>query len=108
MNHSTMHCPGPVSRRSFLQAGALGFTSIGLADLFRTRAHAAPGGAADSDTSVIFVWLPGGPPHMEMYDLKPNAPSEYRGEFRPIDTTVPGMEVGELLPLHAKIAGKFN
>lgn len=45
---------------------------------------------------------------MEMYDLKPNAPSEYRGEFRPIRTTVPGMEVGELLPLHAKVAHRFN
>ena len=102
------HCPGPISRRSFLQAGALGFTSIGLADLFRIRAQAASNGGADSDTSVIFVWLPGGPPHMEMYDLKPNAPSDYRGEFNPIPSVVPGIDVSEHLPLHAKFADKYT
>jgi len=60
------------------------------------------------DTSVIFVWLPGGPPHMETYDMKPDAPIDYRGEFNPIHTNVPGIDVGELLPLHAKIADKFT
>src|SRR5579872_6178040 len=108
MKHHRSRCPGPLSRRSFLQAGALGFTSLTLADLFRRRAQAAPNVAAGADTSVIFVWLPGGPPHMEMYDLKPEAPSDYRGEFRPIPTHVPGMDVCELLPLHAQIADKYT
>jgi len=101
-------CPGPLSRRSFLQAGALGFTSLTLGDLFRRRAQAASGAGLDSDTSVIFVWLPGGPPHMEMYDLKPEAPSDYRGEFRPIPTVVPGIDVCEHLPLHARFADKYT
>ncbi len=57
--------------------------------------------------SVIFVYLAGGPSHLDMYDMKPDAPAEIRGEFRPINTIVPGMQVCEYLPLHAKIADKF-
>src|SRR6185437_4207106 len=87
--------------------GSFALGGLSLGDIFRLQAHASTGGASD-ERSVIFIWLPGEPPHMEMYDLKPNAPSEYRGEFRPIDTVVPGMEVSEHLPLHAKSAGKFN
>jgi hypothetical protein len=56
---------------------------------------------------VIFLWLPGGPSHMEMYDMKPDAPAEYRGDFKPIRTRVPGLDVCELLPLHAQVADKF-
>src|SRR4051794_26910314 len=88
-------CPGPSSRRSFLQAGAVGLSGLGLADLLRLQAHAesttAPKGI-DNDHSVIFVWLPGGPPHMETYDMKPDAPEDYRGEFRPIHTNVAGID----------------
>jgi hypothetical protein len=110
------HCPGPLSRRTALQiggAGALGI-GLGLSDLARLRAASAAEAAVDGapvpaqDTSVIFVWLPGGPPHMEMYDLKPDAPAEYRGEFRPIATNVPGVDVCELLPLHARAADKYT
>ena len=101
-------CSGPISRRSLLQAGALGFWGLGMGDLLRLKAEAAPLPGADSDTSVIFIWLPGGPPHMEMYDMKPEAPTDYRGEFRPIPTVVPGLEVCEHLPLHARIADKFT
>ncbi|MBS0266795.1 MAG: DUF1501 domain-containing protein [Planctomycetes bacterium] len=101
-------CRGPVSRRSLLQAGALGLTSLGLGDLLRLRAESAPAGEAESDTSIIFVWLPGGPPHMETYDMKPEAPADYRGEFRPIPTVVPGLEICEHLPLHARLADKFT
>ncbi|OYW21716.1 MAG: hypothetical protein B7Z55_05520 [Planctomycetales bacterium 12-60-4] len=72
------------------------------------EAQASQTGQVEPDTSVIFVWMPGGPPHMEMYDLKPDAPAEYRGEFRPIATTVPGLDVCELMPRHAKIAHKYN
>ena len=107
---STPH--GALSRRSFLKVGTLGVCGLGLADFLRLRAAAAQaaGAAAASapDTSVIFVWLPGGPPHMETYDMKPEAPSEYRGDFSPIKTNVPGIEVCELLPLHAKCADKYT
>ncbi len=100
-------CIGPTTRRSFLTAGTLALGGLSLADLAKLRA-ASSATAAAADTSVIFVWLPGGPPHMEMYDLKPEAPSDFRGEFRPIPTNVSGLEVGELLPLHAGIADKYN
>ncbi len=81
---------------------------LGLAGLLEAQAKSAPKGQSGKDTSVIFVWMPGGPPHMEMYDMKPEAPKEYRGDFMPIKTNVPGMEVCELFPRHAKIADKYN
>jgi hypothetical protein len=107
MNDPNRKCPGPVSRRSFLQTGALGLGGLSLADVMRMRANAG-GIGADPDTSVIFIWMPGGPPHMEMYDMKPDAPVDYRGEFKPIKTNVPGIDVCELMPLHAKVADKFT
>src|SRR5688500_12707300 len=108
---ATQWCPGPVTRRGFLRVGALGLVGgLGMGDLLRLRAASAaasPVAATRSDTAVIFVWLPGGPPHMETYDMKPDAPSEYRGLFSPIRTNVPGMDVCELLPLHARCADKY-
>jgi hypothetical protein len=102
-------CPGPISRRSFLEVGSLALGGLALGDVMRWKARASGGaGPVVPDTSVILLWLPGGPPHMEMYDLKPDAPSEYRGEFRPIPTVVPALGVCELLPRHAKIADKFS
>lgn len=100
-------CPGPMSRRSFLTIGTLGVAGLSLAEAMQLRAaegKASPG----PHTSVIFVWLAGGPPHLDMYDLKPNAPDEYRGPFRPIRTNVPGLDVCELMPLHAKCADKYS
>ena len=100
-----VHCPGPtVSRRRFLQIGAmsLGFGAI------RPYALQSADPRAEPATSVILIWLPGGPPHMETYDMKPGAPAEYRGEFRPVKTTVPGMEVCEHLPMHARTAKRFS
>lgn len=79
-----------------------------LSDLLRLREASASQAAAAPDTSVIFVWLPGGPPHMETYDMKPDAPADYRGEFRPIRTNVPGIDVCELLPRHAKCADRYT
>lgn len=109
MNHNRRPCGGPVSRREFLAAGMLGVGGLTLPELFQRRAHAElTGRAAASDTSVIFVWLPGGPPHLDMYDMKPNASSDYRGAFKPIQTNVPGMEICELMPRQAAIADKFT
>ncbi len=95
-------------RRSFLQIGGATAGSLGLSSLLRARELSTPAGLPQKDTSVIFVWLPGGPPHMETYDMKPDAPDTHRGEFSPIRTNVPGMEVCELLPLHAKCADKYT
>ncbi len=105
----TSSCPGPVSRRQFLRIGGLTFAGWGIDRVlpWNLRASAKAASPSKSDTSVIFIWLPGGPPHMETYDMKPDAPAEYRGEFKPIRTNVPGIEVCEHLPLHAKIADKF-
>jgi uncharacterized protein (DUF1501 family) len=98
-------CDG-VSRRDFLKVGALGVGGLTLADLLRLRAR----GAGDSGTpgkAMIMVYLNGGPSHVDLYDLKPDAPVEYRGEFKPIKTNVPGMEICELLPLQATVADTF-
>jgi hypothetical protein len=108
MSSSVASCPGPVSRRSFLQAGALGLGGLGLADVLRMKAQAGDRSGKKDDTSVIFVWLPGGPPHLDMYDMKPDAPAEYRGAFHPIRTNVPGIDVCELFPRHAKCADKYS
>ena len=91
-----------VPRRVAIATGLLGLGGFGLADLLRHRqARADSGQPAADDTAVIFVWLPGGPPHLETYDMKPDAPAEVRGTFRPIRTNVAGIDVCELLPLHA-------
>jgi hypothetical protein len=109
MNKRRELCRGPATRREFLAAGMLGIGGLTLPDLLRRRAHAAEAGRAlGPDTSVIFVWLPGGPPHMDMYDMKPNASSDYKGAFHPIPTKVSGMDVCELLPRHAALADKFS
>jgi len=107
MNKPTFSCPGPLSRRGFLKLGFLALGGAGLSNLLGLRAAAREAGRSMPDTSVIFLWLPGGPPHMEMYDMKPDAPAEYRGAFKPIRSRVPGLDVCELLPLHARSADKF-
>lgn len=91
-----------------MEIGGLSVLGLGMTDFLRYQAAAAEAGDDMSDTSVIFVWLPGGPPHMETYDMKPEAPEEYRGEFRPIKTNVAGIDVCELMPQHAKIADKYT
>ena len=70
-------CSGPLSRRSFLQAGMLGLSGLGLSDFLRLRAQANAGSQVPPDTAVILVWLPGGLSHIDTYDMKPNAPQEY-------------------------------
>jgi uncharacterized protein (DUF1501 family) len=96
-------CDG-VSRRGFLQIGAFG-AGLTLAELLRQRAL---GGAAPTrPKSAIMVYLPGGPSHLDMYDLKPDAPKEFRGEFKPIATNVPGVQICELFPMQAKMWDKL-
>src|SRR5262245_18763734 len=92
------------NRRDVLRVGAFGATGLGLADLIRARA----GETSARERSCILVWLGGGPSHLETYDLKPDAPAEIRGIFRPIRTRTPGMDVCELLPRHALVANKFS
>lgn len=98
----------PVARRSFLEAGSLALGGLGLSDLLRSRAQAKEAGETSADTSVILIWLQGGPSHMETYDLKPEAPLEYRGECSPIATAAPGMDICEYLPEHARVADRFT
>jgi uncharacterized protein (DUF1501 family) len=100
---SQRYCDG-ISRRSFLQIGALG-AGLTLADMLRLRATAGP--ARSSNKAAIMIQLGGGPPHIDMYDLKPDAPVEYRGEFKPIKTNVPGVQICELFPLQARMWDKL-
>lgn len=97
-------CAGPGTRREFLRAGGLVLGGLGLESLLAGRAAA---GQRKHDTSVILLYLHGGPSQLETYDLKPDAPSAYRSIFQPIRTNVAGIEICELFPLQAKIADKF-
>src|SRR5688572_4539878 len=96
-------CDG-VSRRNFLKIGALGLGGLALPQLLQAEAAS---GIRRSQKSVIMIYLPGGPPHQDMYDLKMDAPSEIRGEFRPIPTNVPGIQICEHLPRLAKVTDKL-
>jgi hypothetical protein len=100
------YCDG-YSRRSFLQIGVAGMAAAGLPRILQAKEESAAG-IVGKDTSVILLWLDGGPSHMDLYDLKPEAPAEYRGIWSPIKTNVPGFEISELFPLQAKVADKFS
>jgi hypothetical protein len=100
-------CDG-LNRRSFLRIGAFG-AGLTLADMLRHRASAseAAPGRGTTNKSAIMIYLPGGPSHMDMWDLKPEAPAEYRGEFRPIATNVPGIQISEHFPRQARMFDKL-
>lgn len=104
---TSKYCDG-MNRRSFVQLGIAGLASVGLPRLLAAKEASAALGHAKQDTSVILLWLDGGPGHMDTYDMKPEAPVEYRGIWNPMRTNVPGMEVTELFPRQAKIADKFS
>ena len=95
----TFDCDG-AGRRDFLRLGMLGLGGLSLPDLLKAQRKGA-------DKSLIFVWLGGGPPQTDTYDMKPDAPLEFRGEFKPISTKVPGMQMCELLPHTAAQADKL-
>lgn len=92
-------CRRRISRRDVLRIGTLGAAGLTLADLLRQRAGA--GSPPDRPNSVIMIWLRGGPSHIDSFDMKPDAPAEIRGEFRPISTSVPGISICEHMPLLA-------
>jgi hypothetical protein len=96
-------CDG-LSRRSFLQIGGLALGGLSLPQLLRAEARS---GVRNPHRAVIMVFLAGGPPHQDMVDLKPDAPAEVRGEFRPIDTNVPGVRLCEHLPRLARMADRL-
>ncbi|MFC1759528.1 DUF1501 domain-containing protein, partial [Planctomycetota bacterium] len=97
------HCDG-LTRRRFLKAGALGLSSFSLANVLRAESEQ---GVGSSQKAIINIHLDGGPPQMDTIDLKPDAPVEIRGEFRPIATRIPGFHVCELMPKLASIADRF-
>jgi hypothetical protein len=103
---SQRYCDG-LTRRDFVQLGVAGMASVGLPKILRAKEAASSARVATKDSAVILVWLDGGPSHMDLYDMKPEAPSEYRGIWSPIKTNVPGIEISELLPHQAKVADKF-
>src|SRR5213078_743058 len=97
------YCDG-ISRRSFLKIGGLVMGGLGLPDLLRAEAQA---GGGRPHKAVIMVYLTGGLAHQDTFDLKPHAPVGIRGEFKPIATNVPGIQIGELLPKTAQSVDKL-
>ncbi len=114
-HRATRNCCGPFSgsasdRRGFMRLGLAGFASLSLPGLFRLQAAAAEASPSKprERKAVIMVWKPGGCSHIDTYDPKPNATSDYRGPFSTIPTKIPGVQFTELLPRQAQIADKFT
>jgi hypothetical protein len=99
-------CDG-ASRRDFLKVGALGLTGLALPDLLRLRAAAKESGKPTKNTSVVWLWLGGGPTHIETFDPKMSAPKEYRSIVGATKTNLPGVEIGAVYPKIARMADKF-
>jgi len=97
------------SRRGFLQAGALSTAGLSLAHLLRSEAAAAPAAIeSKAKNNVIILWMRGGPSHLDMWDTKPNAPAEFRGEFGTMSTNVSGIQLTDMLPHCAKVMDKWS
>ncbi|MGI8978180.1 MAG: DUF1501 domain-containing protein [Pirellulaceae bacterium] len=94
-------------RRDFLRIGGASLCGVSLLDVLRAQSQAA-GAPAPKAKQIIVCWMAGGPPHTDMFDMKPDSPTDYKGEFKPIKTNVPGLDVCELIPNLAKIADKYT
>jgi hypothetical protein len=97
-------CDG-LTRRDFLHAGTVGLLGLTLTDLFKLKAYGAVNG--ENDVNVILLFLVGAPSQLDTWDMKPNAPAEVRGPYKPIGTNVPGIQICEVFPRMAKHADKF-
>jgi hypothetical protein len=98
-----------MSRRSFVQAGMLGAAGLTLSGLLRAQAQASTASTQDPrNRSVIILWMRGGPSHIDMWDPKPNAPAEYRGEFGVRPTNVPGILLSDMLPMCGRVMDKWS
>lgn len=110
---SQRFCDG-IARRQFLQIGGLALGGLSLPQILRAESAAAEatggasrGGGGLGHKAIIMIYLAGGPPHQDLFDLKMDAPKEIRGEFKPISTSVPGIEIGEHMPRLAQMMDKF-
>lgn len=103
--NSRRDCPGP-NRREMLKFGSVAVASAAFGPALAHKARGAD--HTTNDPAVIFVWLPGGPPHQDTFDMKPDAPEEYRGAFKPIQTNVNGIQICEHMPQLAKITDKYS
>ncbi len=99
-------CEG-TSRRDFLQIGILGMAGLSLPALLRARAEAAANGQNTKDTSVVWLWLGGGPTQVETFDPKMEAPKEYRSVVGAVDTAIPGVQLGGMFPYMAQMAKRM-
>ena len=104
-------CAGSMPRREWLRLGGLSLGALAAAASPSLHTLAAAedsgGGKANREFSVILFWANGGPSQIDLFDLKPQAPADYRGPFSPIRTNVPGLEINELLPKLSQLADKF-
>ena len=107
LGSTSKYCDG-VSRRSFLTVGVSGMAAVGLPQLLRAKEQSTQANGSKRNTSVILLWLDGGPSHIDLYDMKPEAPAEYRGIWRPIKTKVPGFDITEMFPKQAPLTDKFS
>jgi hypothetical protein len=111
MKTALQTCRGPCDRRTWLKVGGISLGALatgGLPGLAELLAAEAAGEGKRDDFSVILFWANGGPSHLDMFDLKPGAPAEYRGPFQPTQTNVPGIEINSLLPRLSKMADKYT
>src|SRR5262245_42540152 len=105
-NDPSRPCGGP-SRRELLRIGSLGFLGLGLDEWLRLRARAGSG-ASTKVKNCILIWLAGGPSHLDTFDPKPGAPVDVRGEFKPIGTSGPGLQISEVLPNLARVMNRVT
>ena len=107
--HKSVHFCDGLKRRDFLQAGALSLLGLTLSDVFALRAAAQQSGVPQKapDKNCILLFLVGAPSQLDTWDMKPDAPSEVRGPYKPIATNVPGIRISEIFPRMATHADKF-